>query len=459
MRSGRSPVGSGGPLGPVCGEPGGGREGGEPQKELPMAWITSRTGLLSAVAIAACTLLGGCDQSGSPDASSPQTNAGASAPSGGSEAAAPANGSAGASAADQPGGTGPIRIGHYASMTGKEATFGQSTDQGIRLAVKEINAAGGINGRMLEVITYDTKGESREAGTAVTRLITNDKVTAVLGEVASSLSLAGGAVAQQYGVPMISPSSTNPAVTRGRDMVSRVCFIDPFQGYVVAKFATDNLKATKAAVLYDQAQAYSKGLRDEFKKHFETLGGRIVADQAYSSGDQDFSAQLTNIRSENPDVIFVPGYYTEAGNIALQARKLGITVPLLGGDGWDSEQLSAIGKDAIEGCYYSNHYAPDQPSEEVKRFVEKYQAEWSGQTPDGLAALGYDAALVLADAMKRAKSLSGRDLAQAIAETKDFRGVTGVITIDKNRDASKSAVVVQVKDGKPVYVATIEPPK
>jgi branched-chain amino acid transport system substrate-binding protein len=424
-----------------------------------MAWITTRTGLLSAVVVAACALLGGCDKSGSNDSGSAQTNAGTAASSG-ANAAAPAGNSAGAAAANQAdNGAGTIRIGHYASMTGKEATFGQSTDQGIRLAVKEINAAGGVNGRMLEVITYDTKGESREAGTAVTRLITNDKVVAVLGEVASGLSLAGGAVAQQYGVPMITPSSTAPAVTRGRDMVSRVCFIDPFQGYVVAKFSRDHLNAATAAVLFDQAQAYSKGLRDEFKKHFENLGGRIVADQAYSSGDQDFSAQLTTIRSQNPDVIFIPGYYTEAGNIAIQARKLGITVPLLGGDGWDSEQLSAIGKDAIEGCYYSNHYAPDQPSEEVRTFVEKYRAEYSGQTPDGLAALGYDAALVLADAMKRAKSLGGRDLARAIAETKDFRGVTGVITIDENRDASKSAVIVQVKNGKPVYVATIEPPK
>ncbi|HYE03295.1 MAG TPA: ABC transporter substrate-binding protein [Phycisphaerales bacterium] len=352
----------------------------------------------------------------------------------------------------------PIKVGHYASMTGKEATFGQSTDRGIRLAIKEINAAGGLNGRQLEVITYDTKGESKEAGNAVTRLITSDKVTAVLGEVASGLSLAGGAVAQQYGVPMISPSSTNPKVTLGRDMVFRVCFIDPFQGFVVAKFARENLKAGKAAVLFDQAQPYSKGLRDEFIKHFQAMGGTIVADEAFSSGDQDFSAQLNTIRAAGPEVIFVPGYYTEAGNIAQQARKLGITVPLMGGDGWDSEQLAAIGQDAIEGCYYSNHYAPDQPSEEVRTFVSKYQSEY-GQTPDGLAALGYDAAKVLFEAMKHAPSLEGKALAAAVAQTKDHRGVTGIITIDQNRDATKSAVVVQMKGGKPVWVATVEPPK
>jgi len=361
-----------------------------------------------------------------------------------------------------PSADGPIKIGHYASMTGKEATFGQSTDNGIRLAAEEINAAGGFNGRTFEIITYDTKGESKEAGNAVTRLVTSDKVTAVLGEVASTLSLAGGAVAQQYGVPMISPSSTNPRVTVGRPMVSRVCFIDPFQGYVVAKFTRETLKVGKAAILYDQAQAYSKGLRDEFKKHFESMGGKIVVDQAFSSGDQDFSAQLAAIRAGGVEAIFVPGYYTEVGNIAIQARKLGITVPLLGGDGWDSEQLTKIGGEAIEGCYYSNHYAPDQASETVKTFVDKYGAKYKreggkAQTPDGLAALGYDAMYVLLDSMKRAKSLGGKDLAAAIAETKDFKVVTGTITMDKNRDAQKSAVVVQIKGGKPVWVATVEP--
>ena len=359
---------------------------------------------------------------------------------------------------------GPILVGHYGSMTGKEATFGQSTDQGIRLAVKEFNTAGGLNGRPIEVKTYDTKGESKEAGVAVNRLITSDKATAILGEVASSLSLAGGAVAQQYGVPMISPSSTNPRVTAGRDMVFRVCFIDPFQGFVAAKFAKENLKIERVAVLYDQAQAYSKGLRDEFKKHFTSMGGTIVEDQAFSGGDQDFSAQLNTIRSANPQAIYVPGYYTDVGNIALQARKLGIgkDVPLLGGDGWDSEQLGKIAGDAIEGSYYSNHYAPDQAGDMVKSFVERYRAEFSGQTPDGLAALGYDAAMVLFDAMKRSPSLKGKDLAKAIGETKEFKGVTGTITIDDRRDAVKSAVMVQMKkqpDGSlaPGYVATIEP--
>lgn len=363
---------------------------------------------------------------------------------------------------------GPIVVGHYGSMTGKEATFGQSTDEGIRLALKEINAVGGIDGRMIEVKTYDTKGESKEAGLAVTRFITDDKVTAVIGEVASSLSLAGGAVAQQYGVPMITPSSTNPRVTAGRDMVSRVCFIDPFQGFVVAKFARENLKFDKVAILYDQAQAYSKGLRDEFRKHFTAMGGTIVADQAYTGGDLDFSAQLTTIKAAGPQAIFLPGYYNEAGNVAIQARKLGIgkEVPLLGGDGWDSEQLGKIGGDAIEGSYYSNHYAPDQEGAMVQGFVKRYQTEFSGKTPDGLAALGYDAMMVLADAMKRnlkeTGDLKGKDLAKAIAATKDFKGVTGTITMDDRRDAVKPAVMVQMRKQEngsyaPRYVATVEP--
>ena len=353
---------------------------------------------------------------------------------------------------------GTILVGHFGSMTGSEATFGQSTDNGIRLAMRERNAAGGVKGKAIEVKTYDDQGKSQEAGTAVTRLITDDKVTAILGEVASSLSIAGGRVAQQYGVPMITPSSTNPAVTQIGDMVFRVCFLDSFQGWVEAKFARETLKAGKAAILYDQSQAYSKGLKDYFKKAFEYQGGIVTTEQAFSGGDQDFSAQLTTIRATNPDVLFVPGYYTDAGNISIQVRKLGITAPMLGGDGWDSTQLAAIGKDAIEGSYFSNHYSFQEERPEVKNFVEKYKGDY-GRVPDGLAALGYDAARLLFDAMDRAESLDGKTLAAAIAATKGFKGVTGTISMDANRDAKKSAVIVQMKGGMPVYVTTIEPPQ
>lgn len=356
--------------------------------------------------------------------------------------------------------TNEIVIGHFGSMSGSEATFGESTDNGIKLAIEELNAADGINGKKVRLITYDDKGDAREAGTAVTRLVTKDKVTAVLGEVATGLSLAGAPICQENGVPMITPSSTNPKVTKIGDMIFRVCFIDPFQGSVCAKFAreSDRLKASKAAILSDQASPYSVGLQEEFEKAFLALGGTITTKQTYQSGDQDFSAQLTVIRGSEPDVIFVPGYYTEVGNIALQARKLGIKTPLLGGDGWDSSKLGETAGKAIDGCFYSNHYSHQDPSPRVQEFIKKYEAKHKG-TPDGLAALGYDGARILFEAMKRAKSLSGADIAAELAKTHDFDGVTGKISIDKDRNAVKPAVMLEMKNGHSVYVSTIQPDK
>ena len=346
--------------------------------------------------------------------------------------------------------TGPILVGHFASMTGAQATFGQSTDNGIRLAMAERNAAidaGTIKGRKIELKTHDDRGQPQEAGTVVTRLITQDKVVAILGEVASGLSMAGGQVAQQYGVPMISPSSTNPAVTQIGDMVFRVCFLDEFQGQVAAKFAVEELKTPKVAILYDQGQPYSKGLAEFFEKALKAGGGTVATKQAYDSANPDVSAQLSSIKQAGPQAIFLPGYYTEAANIISQARKLGITVPFLGGDGWDSDKLEEIGGDAVQGSYYSNHYSPEEERPEVKAFVERYRAK-HGAAPDGLAALGYDAANLLFAAIDRAPSLGGKDLAASIAATKAFPGVTGEITIDGNRDASKSAVIVKIDHGK-----------
>lgn len=354
-----------------------------------------------------------------------------------------------------------ILVGHYGSMTGSEATFGRSTDNGIKLAVEELNARGGVNGKPIRVITYDDKGDAKEAGSAVTRLVTKDRVTAVIGEVASSLSLAGAPVCQEHGVPMISPSSTNERVTMVGDKIFRVCFIDGFQGFACAKFARSEMKpapAKVAAILYDQAAAYSQGLAAEFEKAFQQLGGTISTRQTYTAGDQDFTAQLTNIRGGNPDVVFVPGYYTDVGNIAIQTRKLGIKAPLLGGDGWDSSKLAEIGGKSIEGSYYSNHYSHQDPNPRVQEFITKYKAKY-GQVPDGLAALGYDAAMLLAEALTRAKSPAGADLAAAIAETKDFAGVTGTISIDADRNAVKPAVILEMVNGQSSYVTTIEPAK
>lgn len=311
--------------------------------------------------------------------------------------------------------SGPIKIGHYASMTGSEATFGQSTDNGIKLAVEERNAKGGVKGRTIALTTYDNQGKPDETVTAVTRLIDSDKVVALLGEVASSRSLAGGPVAQRKGVPMISPSSTNPDVTAIGDMVFRVCFIDEFQGKAGAKFILDDLKLKRGATLYNRAQAYSSGLNGFFVDAFQAMGGEIVTQQAFADGDNDFGAQLAAIRDAEVDFIYVPGYYTEVVNIAGQARRLGLTIPLVGGDGWDSAELANAG-DSLNNCYFTNHYSHEDQRPEVQSFVQKYQSTY-GSVPDGLAALGYDAAMLLFDAMERSPSLDGKDLAAAIAAT------------------------------------------
>jgi branched-chain amino acid transport system substrate-binding protein len=350
-----------------------------------------------------------------------------------------------------------IRVGHYASLSGSEATFGQSTDNGIRLAVDAINKAGGIHGKKVRLITYDDRGDAKEAGTAVTRLINRDQVAAVLGEVASGLSLAGAPICQQSGIPMVTPSSVAPEITAVGDRIFRVCFTNRFQAYACAKFAHDDLKAQTAAILYDQKLPYSVGLADEFQKQFTTLGGRITTRVSYQEGDQDFAAQLTSIRGTNPDVVFIPGYYTDVANIAVQARKLGIRVPLLGGDGWDSAKLAEIGGAAIEGAYFASHYCQQDPRARVQEFLKDYRTQF-GIAPDAMAALGFDAASILFAAMQQAPSQAGADIAAAMASTKNFDGVTGRISIDAERNAVKPAVILQVKHGVPTLAATIEPP-
>jgi branched-chain amino acid transport system substrate-binding protein len=356
-----------------------------------------------------------------------------------------------------------ILVGHVGSMTGAEATFGDSTEKGIKLAFEQLNKKGGVKGRKLALKTLDSQGKPEEAQSAATRLIVNDKVTVLLGEVASSRSLAMAPVADKNQVPMITPASTNPTVTidpvtkKVRPFVSRVCFIDPFQGTVMAKFARENLKVSKVAVLRDVGNAYSVGLADFFVEGFKKLGGTIVTDQSFKAGDQDFKAQLTKIREANPEALYVPGYYTDVGLIARQVRELGMKQPLMGGDGWDSTQLYEIAQGALDGSYFSNHYTVESPDPKVKEFIAAYKAMFDGQTPDAMAALGYDAAMIAADAMRRAKDLSGPAVAEAIAATKDFSGVTGKITLDANHNAVKSAVVIAVKNNEPHYAATVVP--
>lgn len=349
-----------------------------------------------------------------------------------------------------------ILIGEVGSLTGAEATFGISTRNGIELALDEVNAAGGVKGKKVAVRVYDDQGKPEEAASAVTRLIAQDKVKVILGEVASSNSLAMAPKAQASQVPMITPSSTNPKVTAVGDYIFRVCFIDPFQGLVMAKFARENIKVSNVAILKDQKSDYSLGLADVFRTKFAEMGGKIVGEEAYSKGDSDFRSQLTVLKSKKPEAIFIPGYYSDVGVIARQARELGIKAPLLGGDGWESEKLAELGGSAIEGSYYSNHYSTEDPSPHVQKFMQAYKAKF-GSEPDSLAALGYDSAMVAINAMKIAPDLSGPALRAAIAQTKDFQGVAGKITLDENRNAVKPAVVLQMVDGKPKYVATVNP--
>lgn len=367
-----------------------------------------------------------------------------------------------------------IPIGVYGSLTGTTATFGISSKQGIELFMDNVNAAGGVAGTKLRILVEDDQSKPEEAATAVQKLIDQDGVVAVLGEVASSRSMAAAPICQQAGVPMISPSSTNPKVTELGDFISRVCYIDPFQGMVIAKFARQTLNLTKAAVLRDNKNDYSVGLANYFSESFHALGGTVVSDEAYSEGDQDFKAQLTVIKQKRPQFIVVPGYYTEVALIARQARELGITVPLLGGDGWVSDRLLEIAQDALNGSYFVSHYWEKDPNPAIQKFVTDYRARYNA-TPDALAALAYDAAGVLVHSLEALnqedpaafKSLSGprtekqkaararlRDL---INGTKDYAGVTGKITLDAKRNAVKPATFLGIRNNQYEFVAVVEP--
>lgn len=349
-----------------------------------------------------------------------------------------------------------IPIGEYGSLSGDTAEFGVSTHNGIVLAIEQANANGGVLGKKIRLCTEDDRSDAAEAVTAVSKLITQNGVVAVLGEVASSRSIAAAPVCQTNHIPMISPSSTNVNVTKVGDYIFRVCFTDPFQGSVMAKFARNTLKLNRVAVLKDIRQDYSVGLSDSFIATFRKMGGTIVALASFSGGDTDFRPQLTSIKAANPEAIYIPAYYQAVGLIARQARELGITVPLMGGDGWDAPGLVRIAGKAVEGCYFSNHYSVDSNNPTSKAFVQAYEKRF-GEKPNALAAMGYDAANVLIDALRRARTTEGPRLRDAIAATKSFPGVTGTITIGPDRNAVKPAVVLQVRSGKFVLVQTVPP--
>jgi branched-chain amino acid transport system substrate-binding protein len=350
----------------------------------------------------------------------------------------------------------PIKIGQFASLTGKEASLGQSSNKGTMMAIDDLNAAGGVLGRTLLLVTEDTQSKPGETATVVKKLISRDKVVALLGEVASSRSLEAAPIAQAAKVPMISPASTNPKVTETGAYIFRTCFIDPFQGPVMARFAREHLKAKRVALVVSNSSAYSIGLAKFFRESFVANGGTIVLEQKYSEGDKDFKAQLTAIKAAGVDAVFNPGYYNEGALIVRQARDLGLTLPIFGADSWEAEALIQLGGKAMEGAYLCSHYSPEDPSPRVQNFVAAYKKRF-GSTPDSNASLGYDSVLVLVDAIRRAGTTERNALREAIATTRDFMAVTGKITIDSERNASKNAVIVQVRNGKFEFVQSMSP--
>lgn len=339
-----------------------------------------------------------------------------------------------------------VRIGVFMSLTGSTANFGISSVNGIKMAADEANAQGGINGKQIELLVQDDRSDAAEAATIVTKFVTQDQVHAILGEVASSRSIAAAPIAQNAKIPMLSPSSTNPEVTRKGDFIFRTCFTDPIQGAAIGEFAAKNLNARRAGILIDRKNDYSVGLAQFIRDSFQKNGGQIVVEQSYQEGDTDFNGQLTSIKSANPDVVFVPGYYGEVGLIAQQAKKLGLNVPLVGGDGWDSQQLYQIGGQAIVGSYFSNHYSVDDPDPAVQKFVNDYKTRY-GSVPDALAATAYDAARIMFDAIKRAGSTDGAAIRDALAKTSNFQGVTGIVTINAERNAVKPIVMIRIEQG------------
>lgn len=349
-----------------------------------------------------------------------------------------------------------IVIGSYSSNTGATATFGVFQLHGTEMAIEEINAAGGINGKKIKHINYDNKSDGDETLAVVNRLISQDKVVALLGEATSGRSKIGAQIAQQNKVPMLTSSATNPDVTKVGNFIFRACFIDPFQGTVMAKFMTDNLKLKKAAILRDVKNDYSVGLSDIFAEKLKAAGGEVVTDIAYQEGDIDFKSQLTAIKAKNVEAIFVPGYYNEVALIAKQAKELGMSQVLLGGDGWSSPKLFEIAKEAINGNYFSNHYTTESKDPKTINFVKSFKAKYNIEA-DVMAALAYDAVYILAEAIKNSKEVTSENIRNELAKIKNFHGVTGVMSMDENRDAIKSAVVVQVHGQDYKFITSVNP--
>jgi branched-chain amino acid transport system substrate-binding protein len=349
-----------------------------------------------------------------------------------------------------------VKIGEVNPITGAIGRYGTTCHQGIQLAIDQANTRGGVLGKKIALMTEDNQSQAGQTATIVRKFVTQDKVVAIVGDLTSSATLEGGPIAQAAKTPMVTPLATNPKVTEIGDYIFRVCFIDEFQGRVMARFALENLKSRKAAILTDTKQDYSVGLSGFFKETFVHGGGSMVREQSYSSGDTDFRAQLTSIKGAGPDLVFLPGYYPEVGIILKQARQLGITVPFIGCEAWDSPALLEVAGKAANGCYFSNQFSAGDPNPIVQEFGKVYREKF-GSLPDNFAALGYDAANVVLDAIKRAGSTNSTAIRDAIAQTKGFPGVSGIITIDSERNASKPAVILAIRDQQFQYFEKINP--
>ena len=346
------------------------------------------------------------------------------------------------------GGGDTIKVGHLASLTGAEATFGQSCERGIQIALEETNKAGGVLGKQIEVITVDDQSKNQEVNNCMIKLTQKDQVCAVIGEIASSNTMAAAPRAQSAKVPLVTPGSTNPEVTKKGDYVFRICYTDDFQGKAIAGFAAKRLGAKRAVTITDQSSAYSLNLTEVFKREFTGEGRETALDVSYKKQDSDYNALINQALSAKPDLLVLTGYYTNVGNIVQTARKAGYKGPCVGGDGWDSDTLYKIGGKALDDCYFTNHYSPDDPDPRIQAFIAKYKEQHKGEVPDAMAVLGYDAAMVVFDAIKRAGAAEGPKIRDALAQTKDLKGLSGVITIDKDRNAQKGIVIVGIKDGK-----------
>lgn len=347
------------------------------------------------------------------------------------------------------------KIGFFVPLKGAQTTFGQDAQRGAQLAVDEINSAGGVLGHPLKLVTKDTKSDPATTTSVVTELIEKDGVAALIGEIATDRSLIAAPIAQQHGIPMISPASTNEQVTAAGDSIFRVCYVDPFQAEVMSKFCL-SIGVTKAAILFDSTSSYSTGLAESFKNAFTTNGGQIAGEERYTTGDRDFSVQLNAIKALNPEVVFLPSYYAEAALIIRQARQLGLDMPFVGTDGWDSPDFLQTGGAAVNNCYFASHFSPWSGDPAIAPFVQAYTTKYNAPPPP-LAALSYDAVYLLADGLKRAGSTEAAALKQALATTDALSGVTGKITFDANRNSKKPALVIRIEDGNFTYLETIQP--